>query len=182
MPFEPIDAHLPAFNPFERFGRDWALLTAGDAEGVNTMTVSWGGLGVLWNLDVATVYVRPQRYTKEFIERTGRFTLSFYAPEHKAALGVLGRVSGRDEDKVARVGFTPVELDGDFAFEEAELVLACRVLYADEIDPKLFRDASCDARNYPERDYHTAYIGEVERTYVRARGVPREGALRSYGG
>lgn len=176
MPFKPIDAHLPTFNPFERFGREWALLTAGDSDAVNTMTVSWGGLGVLWNRDVATVYVRPQRYTKEFIDRTGRFTLSFYAPEHKAALGVLGRLSGRDEDKIARVGFTPVELDGDFAFEEAELVLACRVLYADEIDPELFWDASCDERNYPEHDYHTVYVGEIERGYVRVRDAGKGAA------
>ncbi len=177
MPFKPVDTHLPAFNPFEKFGSEWALLTAGDSRGVNTMTVSWGCLGVLWNRDVATVYVRPQRYTKEFIDRTGRFTLSFYAPEHKAALGVLGRVSGRDEDKIARVGLTPIELDGDFAFKEAGLVLACRMLYADEIDPKLFWDASCDERNYPEHDYHTAYVAEVERAYVRTQDAPQKGAL-----
>lgn len=131
MPFKPIDAHLPTFNPFERFGREWALLTAGDSDAVNTMTVSWG---------------------------------------------VLGRLNGRDEDKIARVGFTPVELDGDFAFEEAELVLACRVLYADEIDPELFWDASCDERNYPEHDYHTVYVGEVERGYVRVRDAGKGAA------
>ncbi|MDQ9831317.1 hypothetical protein RFX70_21285, partial [Acinetobacter baumannii] len=79
--------------------------------------------------DVATVYVRPQRYTKRFIDAADRFTLSFYAPEHKHALGILGTKSGRDGDKVAEVGFTPVYLDGTCAYEQAELVLVCRKLY-----------------------------------------------------
>ncbi len=168
MPFKEISIHKLQLNPFDKIGRDWALLTAGDASESNTMTVSWGGLGELWNRDVATVYVRPQRYTKRFIDAADRFTLSFYAPEHKHALGILGTKSGRDGDKVAEVGFTPVYLDGTCAYEQAELVLVCRKLYADDIKPACFIDRACDSDNYPEHDYHTMYIAEVEKVYIPA--------------
>ncbi len=94
--------------------------------------------------------------------------MSFYAPEHKRALGVLGSKSGRDTDKVGEVGFTPVELGGSIAYEEAELVFVCRKLYAYTIKTECFIDESCDTDCYPNKDYHTFYVGEVEKVYVRA--------------
>lgn len=125
-------------------------------------------MGVLWGKDVVTVYVRPQRYTKEFVDANDRFTLSFYAPEHKEALRYLGTHSGRDSYKATHVGFTPAYLDGSVAFEQASLVLVCRKLYADDIKPEKFLDGSIDARCYPEKDYHTMYIAEVEHALVSA--------------
>ena len=116
------------------------------------MTVSWGGMGVLWGKDVVTIYVRPQRYTKEFLDANDRFTLSFYAPEHKEALRYLGTHSGRDSYKATHVGFTPAYLDGSVAFEQASLVLVCRKLYADDIRPEKFLDPEIDGRSYPEHD------------------------------
>ena len=104
MALQEIPISDLSINPFELIGTEWGLVTAGDATGFNTMTVSWGGMGVIWGKNVVTIYVRPQRYTKRFIDAAGRFTLSFYAPEHKRALGVLGTKSGRDGDKVARWG------------------------------------------------------------------------------
>lgn len=168
MAFREIGIEELSFNPFEKIGHEWALVTAGDESGFNTMTVSWGGLGVIWGKNVATVYIRPQRHTKRFVDAAERFTLSFYAPEHKAALGVLGTKSGRDTDKVAEVGFTPFFTDGTCAFEQADLVLVCRKLYADDIKPTRFIDKSCDADCYPEHDYHTMYIAEVEKVLARA--------------
>ena len=153
-----------------RQGSDVTIVThgrAGTLEDSNTMTVSWGGVGTMWSLPVATIYIRPQRYTKEFIDREDRFTVSFYSPEHKRALGVLGAKSGRDGDKVAEVGFTPVQVGEGVAFDEAELVLVCRKLYADTIKPERFIDRSCDTKWYPEHDYHTMYIGEVEHAFAR---------------
>lgn len=167
MAFQEIGINEVELNPFEKFGREWALVTAGDEHGSNTMTVGWGGLGVVWGCNVATVYVRPQRYTKQFIDDAGRFTVSFFAPEHKRALGILGAKSGRDGDKVTEVGFTPVYIDGTTTYAEAELVFVCRTLYADEIDPTRFVDPEVDACVYPEHDYHTMYIGEVEHVYRR---------------
>lgn len=167
MAFKEIALTELSLNPFTKFDKEWALVTAGDEERSNTMTASWGGLGTMWSLPVATVYIRPQRYTKEFIDAQERFTVSFYAPEHKKALGVLGAKSGRDCDKVAEVGFTPVKVGDGIAYEEASLVLVCRKLYADDIKPERFIDAVCDTRWYPEHDYHTMYIAQVEKAYVR---------------
>lgn len=168
MAFKEIALAELEVSPFTKFDKEWALVTAGTEGNANTMTVSWGGLGTLWSRPVATVYIRPQRYTKQFVDENDRFTVSFYAPEHKRALGVLGTKSGRDGDKVAEVGFTPVQVAGEPAFEEAELVLVCRKLYADEVRPENFVDASVDAEIYPKHDYHTLYIAEVEHAFVRA--------------
>lgn len=167
MAFKEIETKDLELNPFEKIGSEWALVTAGDEAGFNAMTVSWGGLGVLWGRDVVTVYLRPQRYTKQFVDAADRFTLSFYAPEHKRALEVLGSKSGRDSDKVAEVGFTPLFVDGTVAFEQASLVLVCRKLYADDIRPERFVDPSIDGEAYPEHDYHTFYVGEVEKVLQR---------------
>lgn len=166
MAVKEIDIKELSFNPFEKIGSEWALVTAGDERGYNTMTVSWGGVGVIWNKNVATVYIRPQRYTKRFVDEAGRFTLSFYAPEHKDALRVLGRKSGRDGDKVAEVGFTPEFVDGSTTFEQADLTFVCRTLYTDRIDPAGMVEDGIDAKNYPEHDYHHVYIAEVEHVYA----------------
>ena len=167
MAFREISIDELTMNPFTKLDKEWALVTAGDEDSFNTMTVSWGGLGVLWRKNVATIYIRPQRYTKEFVDREDRFTLSFYPAECKRALGVLGTKSGRDGDKVAEVGFTPAKVGDGMAFEEAELVLVCRKLYADDIKPECFIDRSCDTSCYPERDYHTMYIAEIEQVFAR---------------
>ena len=103
MSFREVDLKSLEFSPFEKIGDEWALVTAGTTSGYNTMTVSWGGMGVLWGKDVVTIYVRPQRYTKEFLDANDRFTLSFYAPEHKEALRYLGTHSGRDSYKATHV-------------------------------------------------------------------------------
>ena len=172
MAFREIDIRGLSLNPFTRFGDDWALVTAGDESGLNTMTVSWGQMGTLWGRDVVTVYIRPSRHTKAFVDAAERFTVSFYAPEHRRALGVLGAKSGRDSDKVAEVGFTPVFMDGTCAFAEASMVLVCRTLYADVIRPECMLDPAPAADHYPEfagsddPDYHTMYVAEVERVLV----------------
>ena len=89
------------------------LVTAGDAASHNTMTASWGGLGVLWGAPVATCYIRQSRYTKEFVDGSDLFTLSFLDPAvWRRQLSYLGRVSGRDEDKIKAAGLTPVAVDG----------------------------------------------------------------------
>lgn len=170
MAFVEANVEELDLNPFVKIGREWMLVTGGTSvDACNTMTASWGGLGVIWGKNVATIYLRPQRYTKPFVERQGGFTLSLFggANQHEA-MGLLGTVSGRDvPDKIARSGLTPVQVEGGVAFEQAELVLVCRTLYTDEIDPARFRDAGIDAQNYPEHDYHTMYIAEVVRALVK---------------
>lgn len=160
-----FDVKTLCFNPFERIGSDWCLITAGREGSFNTMTASWGGVGILWNKEVTTCYIRPQRYTKEFVDREELFTLSFFPDGYRKALNLCGTVSGRDHDKPAEAGLTPLFTDGTVSFKEADLVLVCRKLYAQPMTEQSFTDKSVLERNYPTRDLHTIYIGEIIKAY-----------------
>lgn len=107
--------HLEA-DVFRKFDKQWALVTAGTPEHYNTMTISWGGLGTLWRRPVATVYVKKNRYTFEFMEQNDYFTVSFYPEAQRRALSLLGSTSGRDGDKVAAAGLTPEFLPQGITF------------------------------------------------------------------
>lgn len=170
MPLREIATKDLVLNPFEKIGREWMLVTAGDEEDFNTMTASWGGLGVLWGHDVATCYIRQSRFTKEFVDSAERLTLSFYGPEWKGALRYLGTVSGRDEDKVEEAGLTPLFVDGTTTFEEASLTLVCRKLSATYLGPDSFLDPTIDGAWYADHDYHTMYICEIERVLECDKG------------
>lgn len=166
MSFKEIKPEQLLFNPFDKIGSDWMLITAGDKNGFNTMTASWGGMGVLWNKNVLTTFVRPQRYTKEFIDNNETFTVSFYSSKYKDALTLLGRKSGRDEDKVAESGLTPCFLEGTTAFQEASIIFVCRKLYQDPLKAKNFIAKDLIKECYPEKDYHTMYISEIVKVIV----------------
>ena len=153
-------------NPFSLIGKDWLLLTAGTSGNYNTMTVSWAGVGVLWNKDVCTAYVRPQRHTFGFMEREEYFTLSAYPEEYREALRICGTKSGREIDKAAVTGLTPMDVGGATAFEEARLVILCRKLYAQDLRPECMIDPAVDS-NYPQKDYHRMYIGEIIRVWKK---------------
>ncbi len=168
MAFREVDIESLQFNPFEKIGKEWMLITAGDEQKSNTMTASWGGLGILWGKNVATVYIRPQRYTKEFVDANDLFTVSFLSEEYRDALVFCGKVSGRDvANKIAEAGLTPHYVDGTTAIAEADLVLVCRKLYADTMPPDNFIAKENDERWYPEHDYHTMYIAEIVHVLVR---------------
>ena len=161
-----IDIRQLQLNPMTKIGKEWMLLTAGTEDrGYNTMTCSWGNLGSLWGHNTAVVYVRPQRYTKEFVDREERYTLCFFDGYMKE-LGYLGSTSGRDEDKVAKVGFTPVFEDGYTYFAEASLVLVCRKLYRAPLKEEYFLDRETLEKNYPNRDFHDLYVGAIEKVLV----------------
>lgn len=148
-------------------GKDWMLITAAKDGAVNTMTASWGGLGVMWGKNVAFVVIRPQRYTKEFVDGTDIFSLTFFNEEKKKTLSYLGTVSGRDEDKIEKSGLT-VEYDGDIPyFSEAETVIEVKKLYCQEFKPECMLDNEIDDKWYPDKDYHTMYICEIEKVMVR---------------
>ena len=150
-------------NLFSLLDREWMLITARDPETgkINTMTASWGGFGILWNKPVAFVFIRPQRYTYEFTEKTEGLTLSFFSEEYRDALKLCGRVSGRDCDKIARAGLTPMIIGERAAFEEARMVMSCRKLYADDLKECAFVDPAL-LSNYSAKDYHKMYIVEIE--------------------
>ena len=145
---------------FSQYDRKWALLTAGGKESFNTMTISWGGLGTIWNKPVATVYVRKSRYTHDFMDREDYFTVSFYPEEYRKVLTVLGSKSGRDMDKMNASGLTSKKAGESVSFEEAEVTLVCKKLFCQTLEAKNIPD---DIRSslYADNDLHDMYIGEV---------------------
>ena len=149
------------------FDEKWTLITAGTKDNYNTMTASWGGIGELWNKDVCFIFIRPQRYTKQFVDNNEYFTLSFFGEQYKKALAFCGRNSGRDFDKAKETGLTPMEIDGSVSFEESEIVIVLRKVAYQDIKPEGFIDETIDEKNYPEKDYHRMYIGEVVSCYVK---------------
>ncbi len=166
--FMEIDPHELTDNVFRLIGQDWMLVTAGKREAFNTMTASWGGLGVLWNSPVSMIFVRPSRYTYEFIEREREYTLSFFGPEEKRALQICGSKSGRDIDKVKETGLTPLFDQPAPYFEQARLVLVCRKLYTHDLDPAAFLDPAIMG-SYKNGDYHRMYVGEIVKTLQPVR-------------
>nr|WP_300091838.1 flavin reductase [Sedimentibacter sp.] len=148
-------------SPFELIGHDWMLITAEKDGKANTMTASWGGLGVMWGKNVAYTVVRPQRYTKEFIENSETFSLSFFDPGFKKQLSYLGSISGREEDKIKKSGLTLMHVDSTPSFEEASVVIVCKKLYAQDFKPEFFIEKEHEEKWYPNKDYHKLYISEV---------------------
>ncbi len=159
---------LENFNAFRAVGKDWMLITA-EADGVrNAMTASWGFLGNLWHKNAAICFVRPQRFTHGLTESADRMSLCFFGQSYRAELGkIFGAKSGRDGDKAAEAGFNYTYLDGVPAFEEAQIVLVCRKMYTDKIKPENFIVPAIDAAAYPMKDYHTVYVCEVEKTFIK---------------
>lgn len=168
MPFAQISIPELTLAPFHKLDKEWALLSAGEKGAFNTMTVSWGSLGTIWNKPAATIYVRPTRYTKEFIDSHERFTLCFFSEQYRKALSRLGAVSGRDGDKLLGTGLTAAFDFGADApvFEQSSLALVCRKIYVGAIDPKGILNEKTLEANYPKRDFHAVYIGEVEAAYA----------------
>jgi len=154
-------------SPFQLIGHDWMLITAQKDEKVNTMTASWGGLGVMWGKNVAYIVVRPQRYTKEFVDSADTFSLTFFDERFKKELGYLGKVSGRDEDKISKANLTVNHIDNTPYFEEGKLAIVCKKLYAQDFKPECFIATELDEKWYPQKDYHTIYIAEVEKILIK---------------
>jgi flavin reductase (DIM6/NTAB) family NADH-FMN oxidoreductase RutF len=155
-------------NPFQLIGRDWMLITAGTADAFNTMTASWGALGHLWNRDVCFCFVRPQRYTFGFMERASHFTLSFFDKAYRPALDFCGSHSGRDVDKIAATGLTPLTgVTGAVYFAQARLVFECRKLYTQDVTGAGFVDPAIPAEVYGKGDFHRMYVGEIVRCLIR---------------
>lgn len=143
----------------------WGLVTAGNEEKFNSMTVSWGALGEIWNKDAAFIFIRHSRYTYEFLENGGLFTLSFFDEKYKGALGrIYGSQSGRDIDKTVESGFTPVFTDGAVTYAEAKYTLVCKVVSSQDIDPAGFLDPSINGM-YADGDIHKMFIGEIIKVY-----------------
>jgi flavin reductase (DIM6/NTAB) family NADH-FMN oxidoreductase RutF len=165
--FNVADPESFTDNPFKLIGSDWMLITAGVPESFNTMTASWGGMGVIWNKKVCFCVVRPTRHTRLFMESSGYFTLSFFEERYRDVLTYCGSHSGKDADKIKETRLTPLFGDNTIYFAEARLVFECRKIYYQDIDPKNFLDPTIDDRNYPLKDYHRLYVGEIVSCLVK---------------
>ena len=160
MAFREISVEQLKDNPFTLINKDWMLITAGDAEKHNTMTASWGGVGELWGKYVSTIYIRPQRYTLEFVEWEEYYSLCFFGPEYRQALSLCGSKSGRDVDKDAVTGLTPCFDQAAPYYEQARLVFLCRKLYRQDMEKSAFLDKGLLEKWY-DNDLHRMFIGEI---------------------
>ena len=152
---------------FSMWDRRWALLTAGTKEHYNTMTVGWGGLGVLWRKPVVTLYVRPNRYTYTFMESNDTFTLSFFEEAYRKQLVLCGSASGREHDKFAECGFHADWADGTTPYvQEASLVLVCKKLYWNDLDTKNMDPTLLE--HYESDKVHRMYVGEITKVLRRS--------------
>ena len=158
--FQKKDKTVLTMNPFDKIGKQWMLITSGDEDKANTMTASWGG-------DVVYIFVRQSRYTKEFIDKTGHFSISFLGEEYRKALQHLGTVSGRDGAKISEAGVSVAYENGIPYIDEAELLLTCTALSATDITMDQMLDAEIEPKWYADGDLHTMYVGKIEEILVR---------------
>ena len=149
-----------SFKIFRSFHNDWALVTAGDIVNHNSMTISWGEMGTLWNKPVVTIYIKPCRYTHSFIEDNECFVISFYKDEYKKALSIMGSISGKDASKDIEAGLTPYSYKGLTLYKEAKLSIICKKIYQNDLDITSIPKEAIN-NHYKEEAPHTMYIGEV---------------------
>ncbi len=160
--FKNIDISEGFARPIDKIGKDWTLISAGNIDNFNMMTASWGGVGFLWNKPVTFIFVRPNRYTFEFIEKPPVFTLSFFAPEDKHILSYCGSHSGRDVNKVKECNLSPIATsENSVSFQEAKMYFECRKLYAQDMNEKSFIDTTALAQWYGKDPLHRVYVGEI---------------------
>lgn len=167
--FKEIAPDLIKKNIFHSIGKDWMLITASDGENVNTMTASWGGLGVMYGKNVAFIVVRPQRYTREFIDKAETFSLCFLDKSYRKVLNYLGTVSGRTEDKIEKSGLTVVQEDDTPYFGESKQVFICRKLLRQPLEEGSLLIEKLDSTFYPNKDYHILYIAEITKSLKATR-------------
>ena len=163
--FKEITAKEIKRNLINAIANEWMLISAGDENGHNMMTASWGFLGEMWGNDTAIAMIRPQRYTMEFVEKQDYYALSFYG-DNKDIHKVCGSMSGRDVDKTAKTGLTPIFADNTVYFSEANLVIICKKMYVQDMDEACFTDQE-PLKWYPNKDYHKMIFGKIEKVLVK---------------
>ena len=154
-------------NVFHLINDDWMLVAAEDGGRTNAMTASWGAVGEMWGKSVVMIVIRPQRYTKTFLDQTETFSLGIFPETQREMLNYMGTVSGRTEDKIAKSGLTESLVDGAPVFEESRMTLVCRKLFAQPMEEAAFLDQKTVDSWYPDKDFHTLYIAEIEKVLVK---------------
>ncbi len=166
--FQTMDTKEFNVSPFRLIGNEWMLITALKGGKVNTMTASWGGLGVMWNMDVAYAVIRKSRFTKEFVDASDSFSLSFLDHQiYGKELGYLGTVSGRDENKIEKANMNVNYYEGVPFIDEAGKVFICKKLFAQTMRPESFVMKEIDNQFYQDKDYHDLYVGGITQILIR---------------
>ncbi len=172
-----VEKNISEFNlnPYTLFAEKWAALSVGNKEdGFNAMTIAWGTTGALWEktshsnrLPVMTVYVRPKRYTNTLMKKEEYFSVAVFNDKDKKILGYLGSHSGKTENKYEGAGITPVFEENTVYPEEAEIIFICKKVYSSLLDEEGFQDKELIEFNYPNRDFHKMYVGQIEKILVK---------------
>lgn len=165
--FQPMPIDMIEFNPFTKIGKEWALITAGSKTNANPMTVSWGGVGVLWGKNVAFIFVRDSRYTKEFLDNNEFFSITFLSEAYRDALNYCGSHSGRDCDKFAEAGLTLATRHSIPYVDEGNFVLLCEKMSSIKITEESFLLPEIKEKWYKDGDMHTMYIAEILEVMAR---------------
>ncbi len=159
--FKAIKPEELNVNFFDAINHQWMLITAGNDEKINTMTASWGGMGILWNKNVSYVFIRDSRYTLELVDNNDYYSLSFFGEKMRKELAFCGRNSGRNTDKISQTGLSPVfDAEAPY-FEQAELVIICKKLYKQKLDPGCFIEKNLIEKFYSDNDWHEFFVGEI---------------------
>lgn len=159
--FQPMPFDLVEFDPFTKIGKEWALVTAGTKLKANTMTISWGGVGVLWGKNVAYIFIRDSRYTKEFIDGNEFFSITFLSEKYRDALNYCGSHSGREGGKVEKAGLTFATRHSIPFIDEGNLVFLCKKMSATRLTEDSFLVPEIREKWYKDGDMHTMYIAEI---------------------
>ena len=167
MTMKKIDIKTLKESAVSLFDDSRCLITAGNEDSYNTMTASWGGLGVLWNKNVAFTFIRPSRYTYEFTQKEDTFSLCFFPEEYRKALTLCGTKSGRDCDKIKEAGLTPAFVDDVPCFEEASMIVICKKIYAQKMSADCALTDEIKKHYAEDEPYHTVYVGEILKVYVK---------------
>lgn len=166
MPFKEIDIKELKENFIKSVSDEWMLISAGNSEKFNMMTASWGGFGEMWGDDVAAVVIRPQRYTKEFVDNNKFFSLTFFGDD-KSIHGVCGKQSGREVNKAEKTGLKPVFDEDTVYFEQARLVVICEKIYCQKVEPECFVNEEYIEKFYPQKDFHYTYVGKIKKVLIK---------------
>lgn len=166
--FQPLPIEMVELNPFTKLSNEWALVSTGNKLKANTMTVSWGGLGVIWGKNVVYIFIRDSRYTKELLDQGDLFTVSFLNGEYRDALNYCGKASGKDtDDKFKDAGLTAAFRHGIPYPDEANFVVVCKKMAAVPLTEDTFIDPAIKDKFYQAGDFHTMYVGEIIEVMAR---------------
>ncbi len=164
-----IEPNALSDNAIDLIGKEWLLVSVGDKDNFNTMTASWGSLGFFFNMNVVTIVIRPERYTFQFLESQSHFTITILKPGYREAQTLLGKLSGRNCDKIAQSGLTPIFTEaGNPTFEQAHIVLECRKIYGQDMSKDSFVDQLIYDKWYDEGhgNLHKIYMGEIVNCWI----------------